>query len=106
MLDKRIVILIGIGIVIFIFMIIGIMNHLIVLKRKVLMSKSTVDVFLKKRFDLIPNLVECVKGYAAYEKNTLEEITKLRESFAKDFNRLDGEKLNQYYTKFLALVEA
>ena len=39
---------------------------------------SQVDVQLKKRFDLIPNLVETVKGYAAHEKTTLSEVTKWR----------------------------
>ncbi len=39
---------------------------------------STMDVYMKKRWDLIPNLVETVKGYAQHEKNTLEEITSLR----------------------------
>ena len=39
---------------------------------------STMDVYLKKRWDLIPNLVECVKGYVSHEKSTLEEITSLR----------------------------
>ena len=39
---------------------------------------STMDVYLKKRFDLIPNLVETVKGYAKHEKETLENITAAR----------------------------
>lgn len=39
---------------------------------------STMDVYLKKRWDLMPNLVEVVKGYAEYEKETLKEITLLR----------------------------
>lgn len=39
---------------------------------------STMDVYLKKRWDLIPNIVEAVKGYMAHEKSTLEEITSLR----------------------------
>jgi LemA protein len=39
---------------------------------------SGIDVYLKKRHDLIPNLVETVKGYAAHEKSTLEDVTRLR----------------------------
>ena len=39
---------------------------------------STMDVYLKKRFDLIPNLVETVKGYAAHESETLKAVTAAR----------------------------
>ncbi len=39
---------------------------------------STMDVYLKKRWDLIPNLVETVKGYAGHESSVLEEVTKFR----------------------------
>ena len=41
---------------------------------------STMDVYMKKRFDLIPNLVETVKGYAAHEKETLEKVIAARNS--------------------------
>jgi LemA protein len=39
---------------------------------------STMDVYLKKRYDLIPNLVDIVKGYAKHETDTLQEVTKMR----------------------------
>lgn len=53
-------------------------NRLISFSVRVDNGWAQVDVQLKKRFDLIPNLVETVKGYAAHEKNTLEEVTKWR----------------------------
>ncbi|MVB11857.1 Protein LemA [Caprobacter fermentans] len=53
-------------------------NRLISFSVRVDNSWSQVDVQLKKRFDLIPNLVETVKGYAAHEKSTLSEVTKWR----------------------------
>ena len=53
-------------------------NKLVRLSNKVDEGFSTMDVYLKKRFDLIPNLVETVKAYASHEKSTLEEVTKWR----------------------------
>lgn len=53
-------------------------NGLVRLRLKTDEAFSTMDVYLKKRFDLIPNLVEVVKGYAKHEKETFENITKAR----------------------------
>ena len=53
-------------------------NKLIRLKNKVEEAWATIDVFLKKRFDLIPNLVETVKGYAKHESETLEKVVAAR----------------------------
>ncbi len=53
-------------------------NALVRLKNKVEEAWATIDVYLKKRFDLIPNLVETVKGYAAHETNTLEKVIEAR----------------------------
>ena len=56
-------------------------NNLISLKKKVERAESVVDVFLKKRFDLIPNLVETVKGYVQYEQDTLQNIIVMRNNY-------------------------
>lgn len=53
-------------------------NILIVLKNRIENAWSQIDVQLKRRFDLIPNLVETVKGYAKHEKSVLTEVTKAR----------------------------
>jgi LemA protein len=53
-------------------------NNLVSLRNRVKNSYSQIDVQLKRRNDLIPNLVETVKGYAAHEKGVLEEVTKAR----------------------------
>ncbi|MBQ8320330.1 MAG: LemA family protein [Clostridia bacterium] len=53
-------------------------NAFVVLKNKVEEAWATIDVFLKKRFDLIPNLVETVKGYAKHESETLEKVVAAR----------------------------
>ena len=56
-------------------------NGLVTLRNKVRNQKSQIDVELKRRFDLIPNLVETVKGYANHEKTALEDVIKARNSY-------------------------
>ncbi len=56
----------------------GTYNGLVVLRQKFQNSFAQIDVQLKRRHDLIPNLLECVKGYMAHEKNTLEAVIKAR----------------------------
>ena len=65
-------------IVLLILWAIGIYNKLVQLKIKVDNSWSDIRVFLKKRFDLIPNLVITVKGYAAHESQVFEKVTQAR----------------------------
>jgi len=55
-------------------------NNFVRLKNRVEEGMSTIDVYLKKRFDLIPNLVETVKGYAKHESETLEKVVAARNS--------------------------
>ncbi len=57
---------------------VAVYNSLISLKQKVSEAWSDIDVQLKRRYDLIPNLVETVKGYATHESNVFEEVTKAR----------------------------
>lgn len=71
--------LIVIGIlVLVIFWIIGIYNGLVRLRNQVKNAWSQIDVQLKRRHDLIPNLIETVKGYMKHEAGTLEKVTELR----------------------------
>ena len=60
------------------FVLIGMYNGLVQLRTRADSSWSDIDVQLKRRHDLIPNLVETVKGYAAHEKGTFENIAKYR----------------------------
>ena len=53
-------------------------NNFVRLKNRVEEGMATIDVYLKKRFDLIPNLVETVKGYAKHESETLEKVVAAR----------------------------
>lgn len=57
---------------------VGIFNHLVTLRNQVKNAWSQIDVQLQRRYDLIPNLVEAVKGYMNYEKGTLEAVINAR----------------------------
>ncbi len=59
---------------------ISIYNRLVTLRQRVREAWSDIDVQLKRRYDLIPNLVETVKGYAAHEKTVFENVTNARAS--------------------------
>ena len=65
-------------IVVLVLWIIMIYNQLVAMRQRVGQAFADVDVQLKLRHDLIPNLVETVKGYAAHERGTLEEVVKAR----------------------------
>lgn len=80
-------------------------NSIIYLRNRARNSFSTIDVYLKKRFDLIPNLIETVKGYTKYEGETIENIVKLRNSF-NNGDIKSGNILNETYNKLIALTEA
>src|SRR5437764_13961900 len=64
--------------VLIVFLLIGLYNSLVQLRVRADSAWSDIDVQLKRRHDLIPNLVETVKGYAAHEKGTFENIAKFR----------------------------
>lgn len=61
------------------FWFIGVYNRLVGLRNRVDTEWADIDVQLKRRYNLIPNLVETVKGYAAHEKTTLENVVKARQ---------------------------
>ena len=65
-------------IIFIVFTLVHMYNNLVGLRNRVKNSYSQIDVQLKRRNDLIPNLVETVKGYAEHEKSVLEEVTKAR----------------------------
>ena len=71
--------LIALGVVaVCVLFVIGIYNNLVKLRNNRENAFSNIDVQLKQRYDLIPNLVSSVKGYAAHEKELLENMTKAR----------------------------
>ena len=80
-------------------------NSLINLRNKVKQAKSGIDIFLNQRFDLIPNLVECVKGYSKHEKEIFENVAQLRAEYIKSKNLKQAEKLNNGINEIIALAE-
>lgn len=80
-------------------------NQLIRRRNKVKQAVSGIDVYLTQRFDLIPNLVECVKGYVKHEQETLVAITEMREKYKQTKNLKDGEILNNQCNKIMAVAE-
>ena len=85
-------------------------NSLVSLRNRVRDSWSQIDVQLKRRFDLIPNLVETVKGYTKHESETLENVVKARNTYLsantpEEQMKADGE-LTKAVSKLFALSES
>lgn len=102
---------VALGIIVIIFIYIMVMyNEFVKLNNKVKEAFSTMDVYLKKRWDLIPNLVEVVKGYAKHEENTFEEVAKLRGSSYDDLSTKEklntNEELSKGISKIMVISEA
>ncbi len=68
----------GVLVVVAVLAVIGLYNRLIVLRNRVDNAWAQIEVQLKRRYDLIPNLVETVKGYASHESGTFEAVTQAR----------------------------
>ena len=92
---------------IIIIIILAIYNKLIKLKNNVKKTKANIEIYLNKRFDLIPNIVECVKSYSKYENETLESIVSLRKNYSEQahINIKEAEKINNSLNSLLAIVE-
>jgi LemA protein len=99
-------------VVILIFWIIGAFNSLVGFRNQVKNAWAQIDVQLKRRYDLIPNLVETVKGYAKHERETFEMVTKARNlaqqassAGAAERGKLEGA-LGAALGRLLAVAEA
>ncbi len=102
-------IIIAVALVLFIVFAIGIYNALIRLRNQVDNAWSQIDVQLKRRHDLIPNLVETAKGYMKHERETFEAITNARSQAMGAKNVADASKaegaLGEALSKFMLVVE-
>ena len=104
---------VGIGIVvvgvILLIVMIAKYNQMVRYRNKVKEGFALIDVHLKMRFDLIPNLVSTVKGYAKHEKELLEEVTRLRQQATEAHDEKEriecGNKLMPYMKNLIAVAE-
>ena len=93
-------------ILVLIFIVISLYNKLVTLKIAVQKTWSDIDVQLQRRFDLVPNLVETVKGYMGHESETLAKITELRTSWAKAGTVKEKGELDNQLTGALKTIMA
>lgn len=81
-------------------------NNLVRAKNKVKQAESGIDVYLNQRFDLIPNLVECVKAYSKHEQSIFTEIANLRSEYMKQPKNIQSaEILNNKMNQLIAVAE-
>ena len=97
-------------VVLIVLYVVNVYNGLVSLRNKVDDQLSQIDVELKRRFDLVPNLVETVKGYTKHEKETLENVINARNAYASA-NTMEGQleadgELSRAINKLFALSES
>jgi len=93
--------IIGIVVIVILAIIVSIYNGLVGARNKVKNAWSQIDVQLKRRIDLIPNLVETVKGYAGHEKGVLTEVTEARAGLMSASSVKEVETANNQITSAL-----
>jgi LemA protein len=98
-------IIIGIIVILLIYILIT-YNSFINSRNLVKEAFSTMDIYLKKRWDLIPNLIEVVKGYSKYENETLTKITSLRSSSYDELTMDNKININEELSKCLSNIFA
>jgi LemA protein len=113
-------VVLGVGLLL-VFALVGIYNGLVLARNRFKNAFAQIDVQLKRRYDLIPNLIEAVKGYMAHERETLDAVIKARQgamaaeqkvsadpadpAAMKELNRAEGE-LGGTLGRLFALSEA
>ena len=100
------IIIVLVDLLLIILAVIGMYNNLVSLKMRVKNAWAQIDTQLKRRFDLIPNLVETVKGYAAHEQATLEKVIAARNSYASATTVEDKAAANNELTQTLKSIFA
>ena len=98
------ILLIIVGVLVFV--VIGIYNKLVSLRNRVKNGFAQIDVQLQRRHDLIPNLVESVKGYMAHERETLEAVVQARNAAVTGLKAAAADPSNAEAIKALGAAEA
>ena len=93
-------------IVVLIIAVIAMYNSLVTLRQRVKNAWSQIDVQLQRRFDLIPNLVETVKGYMEHEKEVLTKVTDLRSSWSQAQTVAEKASLDNQLSETLKTIMA
>ncbi len=102
---EKVLVIIGILLLVLVVYYISVYNKLTRAKNNVLEGKSGIDIALLKRYDLITDLVEVVKGYANYEEEALLTITSLRSDVSK--NPVEASRqLNNFISNLNVTIEA
>lgn len=103
-----VIIILAIILIIALFLV-GTYNSLVGKRNQITNAEGSINVMLKKRFDLIPNLVKIAKAYMDYEKSLLEKITEIRSVYDRAMTTEDkmeaNKNLSDIMTKFYAVAE-
>lgn len=107
--DMVIAILIIVGVLLIVAAVVRCYNGMVVLRNRVENQGAQIEVQLKRRADLIPNLIETTKGYASYEQQTLTQVTELRSKVLSATSPAEsykaGEALGHEVSRMLAIGE-
>ena len=91
-------------VILLVIFVISIYNSLVTLRQRVKNAWSQIEVQLQRRFDLIPNLVETVKGYMNHEESVLTKVTELRSSWGNASSISEKAKLENELTSTLSAI--
>jgi LemA protein len=100
-----VLVILGVGLLLALWLV-GVYNGLVVARNRFQNAFAQIDVQLKRRYDLIPNLVEAVKGYMGHERDTLEAVIKARNSAFAASQKVAADPSNPTAVKDLNQAEA
>jgi LemA protein len=106
LLELLVIGLVAIIVIVFVLVMVYYYNRIRVLSNRIEEAWAQIDVQLKKRYDLVPNLVETVKGYAAHEKEIFEKVAEARERMVSGGSREDQMRASNELTGALRTLFA